>query len=190
MSIFQDISSSASSQDDCSSHRIDGRAYPMERRSLLRGLVATLLAWTTRRAQALLTPQTMSSSSTASQRISPLARPSALLVRIDMVVGKSRRYQRAVGDVVRRSLLNDLDVPKPNWFEVISEDSVERMPSHRPTCSFARFALPSLPMFQTRLDHSRLGPRWSTCSSPLVDPAAHWRCGRSTTHPQPQWQRI
>jgi hypothetical protein len=131
MRFFQDMSGTASSQDDCSSHRIEGRAYPMERRSLLRGLAATLLAWTNRRARALLSPQTVSSSSTESQRLIPLARPSTLLVRIDMVVGKSLQYQRAVGDVVRRSLQNVLDVPKHNWFEVITEHSVEQMPFDR-----------------------------------------------------------
>lgn len=48
-----------------------------------------------------------------------------------MVVGKPLQYQRAVGDVVRRSLLNVFDFPKHNWFEVISEHSVEQMPFDR-----------------------------------------------------------
>jgi 4-oxalocrotonate tautomerase len=108
-------------------NRIEESGYPMERRSLLRGVVVTLLAWTSRRAQALLLPHATSLSSS----VSLLAKPSALLVRIDMIVGKPPQYKRAVGDVVRRSLLTVLDVPKPDWFEVISEHSVEQMPFAR-----------------------------------------------------------
>jgi phenylpyruvate tautomerase PptA (4-oxalocrotonate tautomerase family) len=53
------------------------------------------------------------------------------MVRIDMIVGKPSQYKRAVGDVVRRSLLTVLDVPKADWFEVIREHSVEQMPFAR-----------------------------------------------------------
>ena len=48
-----------------------------------------------------------------------------------MAVGKSLRYQRAIGDVVRRSLQNVLHVPKHNWFEVVTQHSVDQMPFDR-----------------------------------------------------------
>jgi 4-oxalocrotonate tautomerase len=83
----------------------------------------TLLAWTSQRAQAILSPQATSLTSS----VSPFSRPSALMVRIDMIAGKSPQYQRAVGDAVRRSLLTALDVPMPTWFEIISEHPVEQM---------------------------------------------------------------
>ncbi|WP_206662765.1 tautomerase family protein [Granulicella sibirica] len=127
----QDVSDSASPQGDCPSRQIEEEVYAMERRSLLRVLAATLLAWTTRRAQALLRPPTVRSSLTDSQGVSTSSGPSALLVRIDMVVGKSTQYQRAVGEVVRRSLLNVLKVPKHNWFETINVHSVDQMPFDR-----------------------------------------------------------
>jgi 4-oxalocrotonate tautomerase len=102
----------------------------MKRRSVLQGLVATVLAWTARRGRASSLSGAMSPTSSYGQRSSKYARTSTL-VRIDMVLGKPLRYQRDVGFVVRSSLLDVLNVPKHNWFEVIREYSVDQMPFDR-----------------------------------------------------------
>lgn len=47
------------------------------------------------------------------------------LVRIDLVKGKSPDYRRAIGEVVYEAMLETINVPKNDRFQVITEHSPE-----------------------------------------------------------------
>ena len=53
------------------------------------------------------------------------------LVRIDLLEGKSQEYQAQVGQVVYQTLLDVLNVPKNDRFQVITEHAKGAMPFDR-----------------------------------------------------------
>ncbi|MCU1323063.1 MAG: 4-oxalocrotonate tautomerase [Acidobacteriaceae bacterium] len=52
-------------------------------------------------------------------------------VRIDMVAGKSKNYQKQIGEVVYQSLLDAFSVPDNDRFQVITEHPLDQMPFDR-----------------------------------------------------------
>ena len=56
------------------------------------------------------------------------------LIRIDLVKEKSRQYRAQPGDIVYRTLVDVLDVPRGDHFQVIQEHKKGDIPSDRDYC--------------------------------------------------------
>jgi 4-oxalocrotonate tautomerase len=53
------------------------------------------------------------------------------LVRIDLIAGKSEQYRAHVGEIVYQTLVDVLNVPEHDRFQVITEHSKENQPFDR-----------------------------------------------------------
>jgi phenylpyruvate tautomerase PptA (4-oxalocrotonate tautomerase family) len=47
------------------------------------------------------------------------------LVRIDLLTGKSAEYRKQLGQIVYRAMLDTLNMPKDDRFQIIAEHSTE-----------------------------------------------------------------
>jgi 4-oxalocrotonate tautomerase len=49
------------------------------------------------------------------------------LARIDLIRGKSAEYRRALGDIVHKALIDVIDIPENDKFQIITEHAPEEL---------------------------------------------------------------